>query len=650
MHSMELHPHTFLRLVAVASLLVGCDESSPVEDAPDDFRVQLDRQINNYEVSLAPSGPQAAVERARGAIHVTSRYSDGTPKLAPDNTTSIRHTCGAILIAPSYIVTAAHCVDHLDIPDPSTDTVQLEMYRPKSWLNWMPATVLSTVGDWFDFTHPQMTFGYETDTYTCELKVRCGDDWGPQIECNYPNADTALLRCDGTPGSDHGVVNIADTDIDNASVFMPWAHEVYEIDGAPGDGLWYDHYTDYVFGMQNNIHYFGDGRNQLLPLRSIGRWVGDLFIDNKKQGYNHELGIRWTDLVGCHGTSGSPVFQWNTATQGYEFLGPISRGIFKQESVGNGVNESRQLCQEPTLHPYGEPSLGYSKLEHTKHVATYADDCKWGLYKGPFFHLFCFKNAIKTHWPELWFPWDEIEACPACGILEALLPQHEPYFRFAGEPLELPLGLEPGAEYRLSADVLNLAGEGSVLVRGRGRQAFAALELDGETEGGVAALTGVFTADESGSITISGSEGLSISRIALARVESVNDFGKMIDREGVGLISDPDVGAVPMRFEGGDEGGFAALLQQGERMVMTREALQPNQSLHVSFSVNVDEGAFSVGLVMPNGEEISTEAYVEDGTVSVELESVEGAPAALAIDLLEGPEQVAIDDVLIVGG
>ena len=645
---MEHHRRSFLRLASVAALLVGCDASSPDDEPTDDFRVQLDRQYNAYEVSLAPSGPTADVEKARGAIHVLSRDSQGNPKQGPDGTT-IRHTCGAILIAPSYIVTAAHCVDSSDIPDPDTDTVELEMYRPNSWLNWMPATVLSTLGDWFDFTHPQMTLGYNTDTYTCELRVRCGDDWGPQIKCNYPNADTALLRCDGSPGSTHGVVNVADTDIDGAKVFMPWAHEVYDINGAPGDGLWYDHYTDYPSGMQNNIHYFGDGRNQLLPLRSVGRQVKDFFFENGKQGYNNNLGIRWTDLVGCHGTSGSPVFQWNTTTQDYEYLGPVSRGVFKNQSVGNGVVESRQLCQEPSLHSYGEASLGYSKLEHTQHVAKYADDCKWSLYNGPFLNLNCFRHAIKTHWPELWFPWDEIEACPACGILELLLPKTEPYFRFAGDPLELPLGLEPGAEYRFSADVLNLAGEGLVEVTDGTGEVVAALELSGETEGDVAALTGVFSADETGSIAISGSEGLSISRIALSPVEGINDFNQMVDREGIGLISDPEAGAVPMRFEGDSEGGFAALLQPGERMVMTRAALQPDQSWLVRFSVEADQAAFEVGVVMANGEEIMTEAHAEDGNVIVELDTIEGTPAAIAIDLVEGPEQIAIDDVLIVG-
>lgn len=649
MQSMENHRRTFLRLASVASLLIGCDASPPDdEESPDDFRVQLDRQANAYEVSLAPSGATANVERARGAIHVTSRHNDGTPKQAVDGT-SVRHTCGAILIAPSYIVTAAHCVDQYDIPDPDANTVTLEMYRPKSWLNWMPATVLSTLGAWFDFTHPQMFFGYETDEYTCELKVRCGTNWGPQIQCNYPNADTALLRCEGEPGNTHGVVNIADTDIDNASVFMPWAHEVYDIEGAPGDGLWYDHYTSYASGMENNIHYFGDGRNQLLPLRSVGRWVKDLFIVNRKQNYDNNLGVRWTDLVGCHGTSGSPVFQWNATTQDYEYLGPISRGYFFNKSVGNGVPESQQLCQEPTLHDYGKASLGYSKLEHTQHVAKYADDCKWGLSNGPFLNLDCFKHAIKTHWPELWFPWDEIEACPACGILEALLPKNEPYFKLGGEPLDLPLGLEPGAEYRFSADVLNLVGEGSVEVTDSTGKVVAALELSGETEGEVAALTGVFSADETGAIAIAGSEGLSISRIALAPVEGINDFGRMIDREGIGLIGDPEAGAVPMRFEGDDVGGFAALLQPGERMVMTREALQPDQGWLVRFSVQAEDAAFQVGVVMANGEEIMTEAYAEDGNVIVELDTVEGTPAAVAIDLVEGPEQVAIDDVLIVG-
>jgi hypothetical protein len=647
---MEIPKPPLLLWPIAAMLAGGCATEDEGPSEPTVPRVQLDRQSNMYEVSPAPMGPTAAAELARGAIHVVSRDNEGQPRFAEDET-PIRHTCGAILIAPSYIVTAAHCVDSADIPDPETDGVTLEMYPTLPWLNWMPATTLSTVSDWLGFTHPVLGLaqGYQTERFDCELVMRCGNSWGPQHNCNQPNADTALLRCDDHPGSKYGFVDVATQDIDSASVFMPWAHEVYDIEGAPGDGLWYDHYTKYT-SMEENLHYFGGDRNQLLPLRSVPRVVSNsLLIDNKKQGYDDTLGVRWTDLMGCHGTSGSPVLQYNATLQKYEYLGPISRGYFFNQTVGGGAPESTQLCQEPSLHAWGDESLGYSQLQYTQLVAQNADDCSGLVNKGPVLSIPCLKLTIKTDWPELWWPWDEIEACPMCGVLEAMLPTKEPWFQFSGDALELPLGLEPGSRHRLSMDVLapeGVAGEVQVFT-GAG-ELVASVEIAGDREVAIAALSGDFEADESGGLVVEASEGLSIQRIALAPEGVTNGFDTMMDRVGVGMMFDDgeQTAAVPMRFSGDGAEGFAAVMEPGERMVMTREALLANSSWDVSFTTHED-AAFRVGFVMDSGEEVAVEVTSEDGVVHTSFEALEGQPLVAFIDLLEGPEQALVDDVTI---
>ena len=68
---------------------------------------------------------------------------NGVPWLAED-TTPVRYTCGAILVAPSYVITAGHCVSEDDILDPETTPVMLEMYPVEADLDWQSGIDLST--------------------------------------------------------------------------------------------------------------------------------------------------------------------------------------------------------------------------------------------------------------------------------------------------------------------------------------------------------------------------------------------------------------------------------------------------------------------------------------------------------------------------
>jgi hypothetical protein len=110
--------------------------------------------------------------------------------------------------------------------------------------------------------------GYLLDTYACKVVMRCGDPvlYGSQINCNEPDADTALLMCDGEPGNKHDFVNVANTDTPFAKVYMPWKHEIYSVSSSNADLV--AHYSTLDF-QENNFHYFGGpDDNQLLPLVS----------------------------------------------------------------------------------------------------------------------------------------------------------------------------------------------------------------------------------------------------------------------------------------------------------------------------------------------------------------------------------------------
>ncbi len=634
-----------------AALLVACvaeDEPAPISE---EFRVQYDRMYQMFAVSPAPSGATAEAELARGAIHVAALDNDGNPMIAADGVTPVRYTCGSILVAPSYIVTAAHCVDEKDIPDPKVNKVTLEMYPVEHDLDWMSGIDLTTPGDWFEFEHDEMTAadGYHTETFECELLQRCGQWWGDQIECNEPTSDVALLRCDGRPGDTYGFVPIASTDIDTAQVFMPWAHEVYDFDGFWGDDLLYDHYNTRN-PIEESIHYFGGDRNQLLPLVSAGWDVGDLGSYNSKLYYDESLGVRWTDLIGCHGTSGSPVFQWNVTLGRYEYLGPVSRGTFYASSVPGGMPETNQLCQEPDLHAQWEANLAYSQLKYTKEVVANANDCS-GLYdKGPILSILCIMKDLNLVWEEVLWPWDfwPCLTCPPPWVKIAQV--YDPFILVSNEEkFSTPLQVEEGTSHRVSALVVSATGEAAkVSMVNAAGETLATVEAT-DMEKGVTVMQATIKAGKEESLTFVAEDGNAyVTRIAAAPVDVANGFERMVDRVGVGMMSSDDLEAraVAMRFAAQGKGDFAAILERGERMVLTREALPIGEKLALHFATE-GKGQVRAGFVLADGSEITSMADVSEGVVKLDFDVPSSAPIAVLIEGTELATDLVVDDVLV---
>jgi hypothetical protein len=137
---------------------------------------------------------------------------------------------------------------------------------------------------------------------------------------------------------------------------MYWYHELLDMpttnpfaDGTIQQDHW-DHYGRFTSDRGDNWHYLGGSRNQLLPLVSrnysnspaISLSVGDT--------------ESWTNLGGCHGSSGSGVFHKKNGF--WELLGPVSHGNFSE------------LCSISTASGSGNAMISYVSPTFTRQLAS----------------------------------------------------------------------------------------------------------------------------------------------------------------------------------------------------------------------------------------------------------------------------------------
>jgi hypothetical protein len=363
---------TFAALAAACAVTPGAPEESP---GSTEERVQADARstIGTFEYDTTTTGPILAT----GAVIVP--HLDATHAQMKDDVTHtvpVRGTCGVTFISWHYAITAGHCVDNVDVFDPPNQTFTVQQYDISTMTSAKLAASESVgASDLFPhYSHTPMTAadGYKVTTYhSCHLVTRCLDTATQSYgACPNTSADIALIKCDDRPlGSPS--IPVADSDPMTGPVQMNWFHEV--LGGMPlkdpgtTTGVQADRFQHYTLrnAMEDTFHYMDTPSNQLMPLRSQPFGEPDLSFNlHQRTGLGPASAgpVVFTDLYGCHGTSGSGVLTTGTTPT---LLGPVARG--GDGFHPDGVHE--QLCVDPLTYKPSQQVIAYTQLPITKAIA-----------------------------------------------------------------------------------------------------------------------------------------------------------------------------------------------------------------------------------------------------------------------------------------
>lgn len=349
-------------LAAVAACAQPPTAEEEVGDTTSNVQTAAEQHWQVATTSL--TGAIAQAQRATGAL-IVPRYPDGVNQQTAEDGTPIRATCGVTFIDRTHAITAGHCADQDDVPNELAPTrpVQVQLIDVTTSSDWRNAAKIT--GTFPAYEHPAITRGYSVTTLTCKVVHRC--DFG-NYECppnaTAANADIMMVECpEGLP-ADRQPVDVAASDPERSgAVKVFWFHEIYDTptlvpqaNDTVNQDL-FDHYAKADPNMIGNFHYFGGDRNQLLPLVSAN-WANGA----ERTRLGRTGNTVWTDLFGCHGTSGSGVMQLNARTGRFELLGPTA-------TASNDWGAQR-LCTDVTLHRQGRRNLSYTASEFTREMAA----------------------------------------------------------------------------------------------------------------------------------------------------------------------------------------------------------------------------------------------------------------------------------------
>jgi hypothetical protein len=348
-----------MRLASLVFPLV-CGASAcgglPADEDPADeseSAVEAKALARHFAVANDLTGATRDAQRATGAIFVPIRLADGTVETATDGT-PIRATCGVTFIDRTHAITAAHCVEK----EEPARSFTVEFYEVDAGVDFKGAEIR---GLFPGYVPEKVANGYRITRTSCKVKSRCGfGSYACPFAGGGSESDVALLKCDPLP-SDRAPVDLATRDDRRGAVTMFWFHEIYKRPRGSNARDFVSHYLDYRDGMKSNFHYFGNDKNQLFPLVSVG-WTDGTPRKRVPSSYRNDH-VVWTDLYGCHGTSGSGVMQLNPTTGRFELLGPAALGSWSG------------LCapEELPLSSRGTAVLAYSRLEETRALAALID-------------------------------------------------------------------------------------------------------------------------------------------------------------------------------------------------------------------------------------------------------------------------------------
>ncbi|MBS2014840.1 MAG: hypothetical protein JST00_18265 [Deltaproteobacteria bacterium] len=372
---MMLRSNALGRFAVVCSLAfaMGCAVDTEADGPlPGD---EADLGQDRAEVQAASSWKQFAIvqdgsraAKATGVLEVPLRNPDGTQASLLSNGPwgfpaflPVRGTCGVTFISPHYAVTAAHCVEQANIPDPASTTLTVRQFDVSgaSLLGLNAAALIKGTYPNYEPLGTAMANvpGYQSMALSCKLVSRCTTTLisSPSFNCDF-SGDVAMLHCSDR-ASNGAWLPVASSDPLEGPVEMYWFHELLSpipLTSPPAgsplvDFDRFNHYTlldaraaDKLAARKKNWHYIGSKTNALLPLKSVPWSDG-----TPRTRLNHTTS---TDLFGCHGTSGSGVLQRN-ATGDLELLGPVS--------TGGGWAETR-LCADPDAFQPRQTGLAYT--------------------------------------------------------------------------------------------------------------------------------------------------------------------------------------------------------------------------------------------------------------------------------------------------
>ncbi len=353
-----------MRRLAITGLLVvvGCASHAGEDGAQSTSAVQSASVGQHYVVAVDLAGALRAAQRATGALLVPRLDANGDRVVASDGT-PIRSSCGVTFVDRTHAITAAHCADDVDVPDPTQTTLPVQLIDVTADADWRTASALH--GTFPAYEHASIDAGYTVTTLSCSVVNRC--KFGPYAcppGASAADADIMMLKCEGGLPADRAPVAVAPSDPERGPARVFWFHEIYDAptsrptksDAAATD--LFLHYTTADETGTQNFHYF-EGKNQLLPLVSADWPSGAPRTRLRRDGT-----VVWTDLFGCHGTSGSGVMQLDEASGKFQLLGPVA--------TASSDWGAERLCTDLATHRQGRESLSYTASDFTREIAALA--------------------------------------------------------------------------------------------------------------------------------------------------------------------------------------------------------------------------------------------------------------------------------------